>query len=434
MEQPPTRTIEYFSTYEAREDAFRSRVNALIPRKHAGASLFWEDFRQISFDRPHGSGGAGQAYITSNPRDCLAFGTPRQVLHACRMRAAAAGVGGAPPVEDVARDFGICEVLDQPIRSLSGGETVKLALAKSFVAAGYSRRLTIASPFSWLSANNTVYFAKLCAGYRELGIPVEVLALEGEDSGDGIGEKDAYRGSAQPGVDFELRLENARIRLGSFLHALHGREIHARLGDCRCPLKSPCLLVGENGQGKSLVAKTLAGAMDFAGTAQIGPAAGPGRVRLLFQDVVTQTLLRSFDGLAALPPGGSRSGMRMYRRIIAHAAGVLEARGQRLPQPDISGIPTLLEIKAMLIAVRLAAPCRALVLDEPDWGLTRASSVAVVSAAVCEAHRLGIPVILISHKPWWEPVAASVLEVRRGSLENDGSFRIRLTPRERGAP
>jgi ABC-type Mn2+/Zn2+ transport system ATPase subunit len=423
MEPLTGKTVEYFSTYEAREEAFRLRVNALIPRKHAGPSLFWQDFRQISFDRPSAINGTDLAYITSNPRDCLAFGTPWQVLSAGCMRARDAG---ASRVAAVADDFGITPVLHQPIRSLSGGETVKLAMAKAFIAAGYSRRLTIASPFSWLSANNMMYFQRLCSGYRDLGIPVEVLALDEEDSTEAIGARDAYGAVSGPNADFDLHLENVRIRLKSFLLALHGREVFAEVGDCRFPLKSPCLLIGENGQGKSLVAKALAGALDFTGKARIERTGASGRVRLLFQDVVTQTLLRSFDGLSALPSGGALSGMQTYRRIMAHVASVFTARGGRPPVGKNGGSRTLLEIKAMLIAVRLAAPCRALVLDEPDWGLTRASSVALVSAAVSTAHRLGVPVLLISHKPWWTPIAASILQAERTSADNGGNFRIRL--------
>ena len=74
------RTVEYFSTYEKREEAFRERVNALIPRKYGGPSLFWDDFRQISFDRQGTANGAHHAYITSNPRDSLAAFRVLQIL------------------------------------------------------------------------------------------------------------------------------------------------------------------------------------------------------------------------------------------------------------------------------------------------------------------------------------------------------------------
>ncbi len=58
MAPTPLESLEYFDTYEAREEAFRMRVDALIPRKYGGPGLFWQDFGQISFDRlPAGDAG-----------------------------------------------------------------------------------------------------------------------------------------------------------------------------------------------------------------------------------------------------------------------------------------------------------------------------------------------------------------------------------------
>ncbi len=308
-------------------------------------------------------------------------------------------------------------------------------MAKAFTASACSSRLTIASPFSWLSASNAVYYHKLGARYSALGVPVEVLALDGENSTASIGRKDPYLASTASGVDFGLVLEDVRIPLGSLLHEFQGRRPRAEVDDGPFQLRSPCLLVGENGQGKSLVAKALAGAVDITGRAGIDASGGGGRIRLLFQDVVTQTLLRTFDDLAAPP---SRSGgaacLEVFGRIARHLGEALAACGKAVPCRDENGVRSLLDIKAILIAARLAAPCSALILDEPDWGLTRASAVALVSAAVTTAHGMGVPVILISHKPWWGPIAASSLTAERGAAGPDGSFRIRLSMGRGGGP
>lgn len=432
MTEAPQQSIEYFTTYEAREDAFRARVNALIPRKYGGPALFWEDFGHVSFDRLYGTNGDHQAYITSNPRDCLAFGTPRQVLSASRMRAGGSVGDRSLSVENVAEHFAISATLNQPIRSLSGGETVKLSMAKSFIDAGHSRQLTISSPFSWLSYNNAVYFERLCRRYQTMGIPVEILALDGEDSHTVIGENDPLVEPRQRNVEFHLGLEKVRIPLGTFFHDLQGQRPQAEVAEFESRLKSPCLLTGGNGQGKSLVAKVLAGAIDYSGNAQITNRGGSGRARLLFQDVVTQTLLRSFEGLAApSSPESTVSTLDLYHRIIRHFTDAFASRDKPVPLTDGNRLPSLLEIKAMLIAARLGSRSKALIMDEPDWGLTRESSVALVSATVTVAHALGIPVVLISHKPWWESVAGSILKVARSDAGPDGSFQIRLGYREK---
>jgi ABC-type multidrug transport system ATPase subunit len=81
----------------------------------------------------------------------------------------------------------------------------------------------------------------------------------------------------------------------------------------------------------------------------------------------------------------------------------------------------------MLIAVHLSYLPSALILDEPDWGLSRSAAVAFVGAVVEKAHGLGIPVIIISHKPWWRSMAADILEITKETLGNQPvQLRIRL--------
>ena len=91
----------------------------------------------------------------------------------------------------------------------------------------------------------------------------------------------------------------------------------------------------------------------------------------------------------------------------------------------------MLEIKALLVAVRLCGRPGALILDEPDWGLSRDSAIAFVLAAIQVAHEFGIPVLLISHKPWWLKLANSSIHVQRTDKKMDKdrnySFEIKLT-------
>jgi hypothetical protein len=95
------------------------------------------------------------------------------------------------------------------------------------------------------------------------------------------------------------------------------------------------------------------------------------------------------------------------------------------------GFRSLLEVKAILVAIRLCGEPSAIIIDEPDWGLTRSAAVAFVSAIISVCHEFGVPVILISHKPWWLTLAKSVLRVRRTAkeMEEKGKyfFTIKLT-------
>ena len=90
------------------------------------------------------------------------------------------------------------------------------------------------------------------------------------------------------GSDFGLDFENLQIPLGSSINPIYSRQIHARVEDFKADLGSPCLMVGENGRGKSLIAKILAGAISHQGTAEFIRGEKSGPPRLLFQDVIMQ--------------------------------------------------------------------------------------------------------------------------------------------------
>jgi ABC-type branched-subunit amino acid transport system ATPase component len=152
----------------------------------------------------------------------------------------------------------------------------------------------------------------------------------------------------------------------------------------------------------------------------------------MFQDVITQTLMRSPHSLVY--SGGKRAveRTRILARELMARHGVWSARlGQIQPSASLtaSQIPgdSLLAVKGMLIAVRLCHQPPALILDEPDWGLSRSTAVALVASVVEKAHRLDIPVWIISHKPWWQSIAATVLEVQKTiSADSDHRFVIHL--------
>jgi energy-coupling factor transporter ATP-binding protein EcfA2 len=407
----------YFQTYEDREEAFRRSVYSLIPRKYCGPKLFWNDFSSVSLEELLTFSKRRIAYITSNPRDGLAFGTPWQVLSAAVLCAQSADQDVPISTEDIAADFDLGENLKQPIRTLSGGETVKLALAKAAAASNFCEHLIIASPFSWLSRENTNYFDKLLDIYRRSNIPVDLFALAGEDSNEPVEPAWWRKTFAADPIGFSLHLKDVHIPLGTTLNPIQSRESFAQIDAFSAALCSPCLIVGDNGQGKSLLAKVLTGAISFTGDAEIRNESNSGPVRLLFQDVISQTLLRSFDAIAkSLPTNNGSNPIELYQRLLTeYLLNLANLNGSSAAPKRYAnnGHRTLLEIKTILVAVRLCGAPRALILDEPDWGLTRKAAIAFVAAIIKVAHELGIPVILISHKPWWSPIAGSTVCVGR---------------------
>lgn len=412
--------ITYFKAFEQREKAFRQKVHALIPRKYAGPRAFWKDFTTITSRQLARLVNQPIAWIPCTPRDCLAFATPWHVLTAARLSAIRTQPREIISIDDIAARFDLCNQLHQPVRTLSGGETVKAAMAKAYAASSYVHQLVIASPFTWLSAKNHVYFDKMLGQYQRRQLPAILLALEDEDSTHPIKSHDPFIPSGVT-LEFTLILKKVRIPLSSSLNLLNSDQFYAYVTNFEAKLNSPCLITGDNGQGKSLLARVLTRAIRFQGQADIESAKGRGYARLLFQDVMTQVLLRPFQSLAfsqASPDG--RDALECYHQIVAALLAAFQALNREPPalqHPDSDG-RSLLEIKMMLAAVRLCACPSALILDEPDWGLTRAHAVALVSAIINVAHQRGVAVILISHKPWWRPIARSRIAVQKRNLQN----------------
>lgn len=409
----------YFNSYEDREAAFRRAVGFSLARRHVGPSVFWQDFNEVARGQTGMNANGSVAYIPSNPRDCLAFGTPHQVLMAGHMSAAGSGNISKERVLETARQFEISGLLSQPIRTLSGGETVKLALAKTTVCMPLFEQLVVASPFTWLSNANRHLLEYLHTMCNQNQKPLSILALAGEANLEAIGPSDPFVTPSPEQIPFRLKMTDVRIPLMLSLRPLAARGANAVIENITLDLVSPCLIVGDNGQGKSLLARAMAQAVSAKGQVALESSQAQHPPCLLFQDVLSQTMLRSFGALSYRPPKGHSDQIyNCYQDLQKHYRHAL-----KMTAPDQSAAignwpdqqHSLVDIKTILVATRLADHPAALILDEPDWGMSRASAVAFVSAVLTMAHGQQTPVMLISHKPWWHTVAASKLGVTRSS-------------------
>ncbi len=415
----------YFKTYEDREAAFRRAVGFSLARRHAGPSVFWKDFNRIVSGESQANDNGLVAYIPSNPRDCLAFGTPRQVLVASHMSAAKSGNISEDRILESARQFEISGLLSQPIRTLSGGETVKLALAKTIISMPLFSNTVIASPFTWLSNTNRHLLETLNITCQQNQKPLSILALTGEANLEPIGPSDPFIAPATPRIPFRLKMADVRIPLMVSLRPLAARRAHATIENITLDLMSPCLIVGDNGQGKSLLARTIVQAVSTKGQVVLENPHTQHPPCLLFQDVLSQTMLRSFGALSYRSSKNNSDHIhRCYQEMQHHYTHALKkASTNQVPLiGDWSDKQhSLVDIKTILVAARLADQPAALILDEPDWGMSRASAVAFVSAVLTAAHSRQTPVMLISHKPWWGALAGSRLRVTRSSAVRNGS-------------
>jgi ABC-type multidrug transport system ATPase subunit len=411
---PLGQQITYFDTFEAREAAFNRFVAHLIPCKTGGPRRFWEEFRRIADQGLNAPPDAGLAYIMANPRDGLVYGSPFQVLAAARMAAGLPSPGDPEAVAALAAEYGLANQLAQPMRTLSGGETVKLALARTSAAVRGSRTLVIASPFCWLSRWNAGLLEKAIATFERHALPVHLLALRGEDDASELTQP-VGGGLLTGGPRFGLDFEGVEIVLGMAVDAIHRPPAFAAIADVRLDLTSPCLVSGDNGQGKTLLAKALCGAVTVRGRARVSG----GGARLLFQNVITQTLLRSTETLKLA--ARESCGAVALESVLAALVDAFEIHGGdvgRVTGPNSR--ESLLVAKFYMVAARLCGRPALLILDEPDWGLSRREAAAFVLAVVAVAHSQGVAIMLVSHKPWWQALAASHLTIAKNRCATAG--------------
>jgi energy-coupling factor transporter ATP-binding protein EcfA2 len=247
------------------------------------------------------------------------------------------------------------------------------------------------------------------------------------------------RGLPTGGPRFALRFEGAEIELGITLDSLHRAPEVAAIADTELELRSPCLVTWDNGQGKTLVAKALSGAVTVRGRAGVRG----GSARLLFQNVITQTLLRSPKTLRRTARDGC--GRAIFDGVLSaliDAFGIHGGDLDRVAAADAKD--SLLLAKLYMVAARLCGRPVLLILDEPDWGLSRREAAAFVLAVTTVAHAYGVALMLVTHKPWWRPLAASHLavekdrhlhrrQIRRLTREAANRPRFRISLKAQGA-
>jgi len=417
--------MHYFPNYESKELEFRKLLLGLIPRRHQGPRCFWQDIQISRTIELATKQEFPLAYITSNPKDCLSFGTPSQVIRAAILTEKK--FNGEPHVsyDEIVKIFNLGNIVYQPIRSLSGGEAVILALAKNYILANCSERLTISSPFSWLSSENMKLLNILLKQYENRGKEVAILAMEGEDSSkQTIAEIDNMLKDEKHTFKINFNNVMTKLRLSLELGESLFRKVY--FNNFTKTLASPCFLYGENGSGKSLASYILSRAIAYNGDAQIVNEGIIGHARLVFQDIIVQTLFRNSNDIAESNAKiDSKLSYDVYAEIFKEFSNFFKSLQKEVPLIgyDTEEYPaSLLQIKGMLVAARIATKPNALIVDEPDWGLSRDVAVALVVSIAKISHKHQIPVIIISHKPWWSGLAKSTVTITKEIIENDDFF------------
>jgi len=406
LSDSPRYQIEYFGTFEERENYVRSVIGAPVPQRHQGAAIFMSDFLKT---RQWIGAKRRYSFITPNPLDCLAFDRPEVVL-----QAAISGTKNSVPnfLTSILEQFQLSHLLGRSIHTLSGGETFRLALAKTAIEAQSSADAIISSPWSWLSADNLPCLETLSRMCEKYNKSIEILSLTDEQ------DEEVFEFShfEIPKLQFGIRLQS--IRMG--LREVGGGDSSSRveIEDMAIELPSPCLIYGSNGNGKSLLAKILAGAVLFSGTAELIGSSST-KTRMVFQDVLNQAVMTSI----AMNEHWETNSLPEFVFNKIMKTEVLSGLKSR----------SLLATKAQMVALRIQHKPGAIILDEPDWGLNRSDAISFLCSVFSICHELGIAVLVITHRNWFNQLFRSSVKVTKNNFSGR-SFRIALNPAHEFGP
>ena len=399
-------TISAFDTYEGLVDHFVQATGIFFPKMAAGRGEFFRGFSQwlggLKQSRP-------QAVITPDPAQGLALPNAMQILTSALSQSGRSA--GETDAATLIEKYGLTtKMLTQPVSTLSGGELLLLNFAKAEAQCRHVSVLTACNPIFWLNPARHKFWLNLCENYEASDKKVEALILRG-DHLDAHSHSDKFEPVAplplnlqinRPLIDFpeiQFPVFHAASRL-QYSWASEPGEIF-----------SPFLLTGDNGVGKSIFARLLAGILPVSsGRAFIVNSDGNSMVRLLFQESITQLfalapseyLMRVFSASKEL----FEQVTRLFRELMQSVCSGKSSDDTRVWSSLLAG-------KACLIAARLVEKPALLLLDEPGWGLSRHDAGKLVFNTCRLAHQLGTGVGIISHQPEWHDFTRSNLKLKQ---------------------
>lgn len=305
----------------------------------------------------------------------------------------------------LAEEFNISpQLLEQPITALSGGERMLISLAKAFVLAQNAEHLCLCSPYFWLDhANRELVvhrFSSIISSHD-----VRLLLLEGEETVSSSSCTEDLNQSFlwhlavdQPTVVFPAQ---------NFPRVTHERRITYFSSAKSIALRSPTLLTGRNGVGKTTFAKLLTGLLQpDSGKLQVITHGRGGHARLLLQDTVIHLFGESVRDHLGRVFSFDRELWKEARKIYeALERKCLDRINESVPGvmfADSTGFESMLQCKIAVVVDRLLGAPPLLILDEPGWCLSQVVARAFVETVVEAAHQRGIAVLIISHQnEWW---------------------------------
>ena len=415
--QNPGMNIHRFNSFEKQVAYFTERTGVHLPRMTFGKGAFFRDLGQWSSTYSSQAQDMNCAHILPDPVQGLSF--PRAVDVLSSALSLSSKAVDVDQIYGLLETFGLSrEKATQPVISLSGGEMLLLNFAKAKAMLPAVDGVVACSPIHWLNENSYQYWERLVDACRERKCFIDVALLKGEPF---IDEKTARPETLikpVPMVEWQMVLDHPvvefeEIRFPSY-HPASRIKYGLTDGHGQLALKSPVLMTGDNGVGKSIFAKLLCGILKpAAGDLAIRAPNGTGYARLIFQDAIDQLFGKSIDGhlnwVFRFNREKGEAARDIYTKLDNAMRDYLKDRPDEANALGPEAVPTtLLQAKISLIAERLATRPPVLVLDEPGWALSGPIARKLVEAACRLAGEMKVAMVLISHHArWWKGMVHS---------------------------
>ncbi len=429
--------VERFVSFEKQNEGFTELTELDLLPTTAGRLRFYRELGEWATNYHQEGSSLKTAFISPNPSQGFCFPTPFDVLSSALMLHQNPENISSLVMEYLSKSGLTESKAHQPITTLSGGEILQLNFAKASASLPSIDQLVACSPLYWLNDSKYVYWENLVSEYQEHEKSIEVLLLTGERypyEGLTLPAKNNYT-AAIDDLDWELCIESTTIEFPEtkFPSYCPKFEISFEGNPNTLTLSSPTLITGDNGVGKSIFAKLMAGILrPTSGAIQVTSKNGKTPARMLFQHSTMQLFGMSIEAhsksIFQFDKGKQKEFRRLYKEIDGDIRNLLSKIGfdylDALGPADSTS--TLLQANIALVAERIIGKPSLLILDEPTWGLARIVSECFVTVTCKYAHKNGLAVAIITHQSdWWDTLAKSEI-----SLAKSEDSKVVITPSE----